>query len=126
MNTVGPPTTSMIIALVAFSSSTSSYKKSGKRNELRLQQQQFWAFVQKLSYSRIGSSCSEFKWITAILYKLSMAIWTLWQFHTDGVYLLSSAWQLMLGVLHYIYLARSLFPPTLIVLYLLNFVVALL
>ena len=85
--------------LSALSSSTSSYKKSGKRNELCLQQQQFWALIQKLNYSRIGSSCSGFKWITAILYKLSMTIWTLWQFHNDGVCLSTSAWQLLLGVL---------------------------
>jgi len=100
INTAGPHTVSMTIALVASSSSTSSYKKSGKRNELRLQRQQFWAFIQKLNYSRISSSCSWFKWITAIFYKLSMTIWTLWQFHNEGVGLSSSAWQLLLGVLY--------------------------
>ena len=101
INIVGSPTVSMTTALTASSSSSSasSYKKSGNRHKHCLQRQQFLAFIQKLNYSLIGSSCSGLNWITAILYKLSMTIWTLWQFHNDGVCLLTSAWQLLLGVL---------------------------
>ena len=98
-NTARPPTSSMTTPLTASPSSPSSSKKSGKRDELRLRRRQFWAFIQKLHYSRIGSSCFGFQWITAILYKLSMTVWTLWQFHNEGVYSSSSAWQLLLGVL---------------------------
>ena len=116
MNTDQPSTSSMTIPLTVSPSSPSSYKKSGKRDELCLQQRQFWAFIQKLHYSRIGSSCSGFQWITAILYKLSMTIWTLWQFNNDGVSLLSSAWQLLLGVLHQTYLVPPFLPSALIVL----------
>ena len=96
MNTARPPTSSMTIPLA---SSPSSYKKSGKRDDFRLQQRQFGAFIQKLQYSCIGSSCSGFQWITAILYKLSITIWTLWQFNNDGICLSASAWRLLLGVL---------------------------
>ena len=99
-NTARPTTSSMTIPLTAFPFSFSSSKKSGRRDEFCLQRRHFWAFIQKLQYSRIGSSCSGFHWITAILYKLSMTIWTLWQFHNEGVYLPSSAWQLLHGVLH--------------------------
>ena len=100
MNTVRPTTVSVLLTISSEASpSSTSPHKSSKRKELCLQQQQFWAFIQKLHYSCIGSSCSGFKWITAILYKLSMTIWTLWQFHNDGVCLSTSAWQLLIGVL---------------------------
>merc|ERR1712238_296479 len=99
-NTARPTTSSMTTPLTASPSSPSSSKKSGKRDEFRLQRRHFWAFIQKLHYCRIGSSCLCFQWITAILYKLSMTIWTLWQFHNEGIYSSSSAWQLLLGVLH--------------------------
>mmetsp|Transcript_55727 Transcript_55727/g.60312 ORF Transcript_55727/g.60312 Transcript_55727/m.60312 type:complete len:142 (+) Transcript_55727:333-758(+) len=98
-NTMITTTVSTTIPLDSTPAPTFSHNP-GKRKELRLQRQQFWAFIQKLHYSRIGSSCSGFQWITAILYKLSMTIWTLWQFHNDGVRSSSSAWQLLLGVLH--------------------------
>ena len=97
-NTLRPTTVPMTISLDA-SPSSPSLHESSKRNELCLQRQQFWAFIQKLHYSRIGSSCSGFKWITAIVYKLLMTIWTLWQFHHDSLCLSTSAWQLLLGVL---------------------------
>jgi len=122
--TVQPTTVSKTTTSTAPLPSNSPHKKSSTRKELRLQRHQFWAFIQKLHYSRIGCSCSGFQWITAILYKLSMTIWTLWQFHNDGMCLLTSAWQLLLGVLQYIYLAPFLPSPALIVLYLLNSVVA--
>ena len=114
-NTALTTTVSMTIPSDATPASTFLHNP-GKRKELRLQRQQFWAFIQKLHYSRIGSSCSGFQWITAILYKLSMTIWTLWQFHNEGVYSPSSAWQLFHGVLHKIFRALPLFPPALIVL----------
>ena len=76
MNTVILTTVSMTIPSDPTPSATFLHD-SGKRKELRLHQQQFWAFIQKLHYSRIGSSCSGFQWITAILYKLSMTIWNL-------------------------------------------------
>merc|ERR1712238_382898 len=98
-NTARPPTSSMPTPLTASPSSPSSSKQSGKRDELCLRRRQFWAFIQKLHYSRIGSSCLGFQWITAILYKLSMTVWTLWQFHNEGVYSSSAAWQLLRGVL---------------------------
>ena len=97
-NTKRPTTVSMTISSDASPSSTSPHE-SRKRKELHLQQQQFWAFIQKLHYSHISSCCYGFKWITAILYKLSMTIWTLLQFHNDSVCSLASAWQLLLGVL---------------------------
>ena len=111
-NTARPTTSSMTIPLTASPSSPSSSKKSGKRDEFRLQRRHFWAFIQKLHYSRFGSSCSGFQWITAILYKLSMTIWTLWQFHNEGVYSPSSAWQLFHGVLHkfFVHFPFSLLP----------------
>jgi len=56
-NTMRPTTISKTM-LTAFPSSAFPYKKWGKRKELRLQQQQFWIFIQKLHYSRIGGSCS--------------------------------------------------------------------
>jgi len=94
-------TTTILMTTPSDASSAPTFSHDpGKRKELRLQRQQFWAFIQKLHYSRIGSSCSGFQWITAILYKLSMTIWTLWQFHNDGARSSSSAWQLLLGVLH--------------------------
>ena len=96
-NFARPSNSVMTIPLTA---SPSSYKKSGKKDKICLQRQHFWAFTQKLQYSRIGSSCSGFNWITALLYKLSMTIWTLWQFHNDSVCSSTSAWQLLLGVLH--------------------------
>ena len=55
------PTVLMTISLAPFTSYTSQDKKSGKREEHHLQQQQSWAFIQKLHYSRIGSSCSGLK-----------------------------------------------------------------
>jgi len=77
---VFPNTHTMILTIVLMTissddtpSDTFSHE-SGKSKELRLQQQQFWVFIQKLHFSCIGSSCSGFKWITAILYKLSMTI----------------------------------------------------
>mmetsp|Transcript_40836 Transcript_40836/g.46040 ORF Transcript_40836/g.46040 Transcript_40836/m.46040 type:complete len:145 (-) Transcript_40836:217-651(-) len=99
-NTVQLTTVSKTMSTASPSPAFPYKKKSGKKKEFCLQRQQFWAFIQKLHYSRIGSSCSGFQWITAILYKLSMTIWTLWQFHNDGVRSSSSAWQLLLGVLH--------------------------
>jgi len=62
--------TSVSKTMSTASSASTSTHASGKWKELRLQQQQFWAFIQKLNYSQIGSSCSGYKWITAILYKL--------------------------------------------------------
>ena len=115
-NTARLPTSSMTIPLTVSPSSPSSSKKSGKRDGFCLQRQHFWAFIQKLHYSRICSSCLDFQWITAILYKLSMTIWTLWQFHNEGVYSPSSAWQLFHSILHKIFRALPLFPPALIVL----------
>ena len=100
MNSARLPTFSTTIPPTGFPSSPSSYKKSCKRDELCLQRLQFWAFIQKLHYSRISSSSSGSKWITAILYKLSMTIWTLWQFHNDSVCSSTSAWRLLLGTLH--------------------------
>ena len=90
-NTEQPPTVLKTMSTVS-PSSAFPYKKLGKRKELCLQRQQFWAFMQKLQYSRIGSSCARFKWIMAILYKISMTIWTLWQFHNDSVCSSTSAW----------------------------------
>ena len=99
MNTVRLTTVWMSITSSASPSSTSPYKKSRKWKELQLQWQRFGAFIQKLHYPHIGSSCSGFKWITAILYKLWMTIWTLWQFHNNGKCLSTSAWQLLLDIL---------------------------
>ena len=53
---VRPTTVSMTMSSDASPSSTSPHK-SGKMKELCLQQQQFWAFFQKLNYSRIDSFC---------------------------------------------------------------------
>ena len=72
-NTARPTTVLMTIYLDNSLSSTSPHESS-KRKELYLQQQQFWAFTQKLHYSRIGSYCFGFIWITAILYKSSIPI----------------------------------------------------
>ena len=41
-------TFSMTIPLTASPSTPSSNKRSGKRDKLRLQRRQFWAFIQKL------------------------------------------------------------------------------
>ena len=90
-DTLRPPTVLMTIFLAVPPSFTFPYKKYGKRKEIRLQRLQFWAFIQQLHYSRIGSSCSGFKWSAAILCKLSMTIWTLWQFHNEGACLSTSA-----------------------------------
>ena len=85
MNTVKSPTTQWLFLwlLFLFSIPTRwiyflSQKKMGKRKELHLQQCQYWAVIQKLHCSHIGSSCSGFQWSMTILYKLSMPIWALW------------------------------------------------
>ena len=78
---------------------TCSHHQSSGRQEVRLQRWQCWLFIQKLHYSRIGSSCPGLQWIISILYKLSMTIWTLWQFHNDSFVLSTSAWRLLLDIL---------------------------
>ena len=105
MTTVLPPSTSTTTLLSASAIApqnipqTCSHHQSSGWQESRLQRWQCWLFIQKLHYSRIGSSCPGLQWIISILYKLSMTIWTLWQFHNDSLVLSTSAWRLLLDIL---------------------------